>query len=438
MNGHLPGDTAYIATGGPYTNYSFKDITGILIRPQDTTKRPVFTKQSTLCRIVGCDIGWLNYVSAGNATAIDATCGRIDSTVIHNMYFEGWSGPVISASGNYPYTYGNDTTYKWLRNRFDSLKFYHCGKGIQGAFGIQAPISNDIMRRDTFRRVVVEATTSTVNEGVFFTGVCYDCLFEYNKYTSTTGRGSSGDDGFYYGAGWGTFRYNYSSGAPCYFIRLFPMMELNDTGTTQVYNNAKLFGTEYGFINLQANLGDTIAGQRRANGAKCYNNTMGNQLNDTLGYWSTMFNLGQIGPNCHYYVVNNFGFNIGNNQQRQAANGQPNNGKPFIAGNLGGWNTIAQDTSNNQYSVYATQAALDSATTLFTNSLGNFPAFYLTATSPGRLLGGGVANPLTSVDFLGNPYRVPPDLGYIQFFQIINKTTIPGLHKGATKRFILR
>lgn len=441
VNGALlnPLDTAFIATQtGVYTSLTIKDAKGIVVLPQ--SGRPTFTTQSTFCRWVGVQISGISFVSAGGSTAVDATCGRIDSSQITNMYFEGWGGPVWNAAGGYPYTYGNDTTYKWLRNRFDSLKFYHCGKPFQAAFGL-SPITTDIMRRDTFRRMVIEATTSTVNEGVCFTGVCYGCLWENNRYTSITGRGASGDDGMLYTAGWWVVRNNYQYGAPCYIMRNFPMMELNDTGTTQFYNNARFGSLQYGMGNMQVNMADTIAGQRRCNGGLFYNNTMGNAINDTFGYWSTMFNMGQIAPNAHYYVSNNFGFNIGNNTQRQAANGQPNNAKPPMAVNLGGWNTIGTDTSNNQYYNYATIAKLDSATTLFSNSLGSFPAFYLSGNSPGRLLLGGLTSPLTSADFLGNTYRVPPDLGYIQ---LINggvpaaPNYIPGLHKGWRKSINVR
>jgi hypothetical protein len=338
-------------------------------------------------------------------------------------------------SPGYPYTYGNDTTYMELRNVRDSMTFYHCGTPFQGAFGVH-PVTTDIHRRDTFTRINIVATTTTSGEGKMYSGVCYGCLGDHNTYTSTTGRPASGDNGLYNGAGWWIISNNYQYGSPARFIRIFPLMEMNDTGTTQVFNNIRLSSTEYGMVSMQVFMNDTIAGQRRNNGAIMFNNTFGNAFNDTLGYWSTMFDMGQVGVNCHYYAINNSGFNIGNNTQRQAANGQPNNGKPPIAVNLGGWNTIGGDTSNNQYWTYATNAVLDSTTTLFSNSLGSFPAFYLTANSTGRLLHGGVTNPLTTTDYLGNPYRVPPDLGYIQFIGNPNTFILGG--RGNKKLFILR
>jgi hypothetical protein len=418
MGTFIPGDTLQIVAG-TYTSYTFKNLNHLRIVPQTT--RPVFTGQNTLCNIKYDTItGGISYISSGGATAIDATCGTIDSSLIQDSYFQGFTGPVINQSGGTPYIYGVDSTYKWYNVVIDSATFFHCGIWVQGSFGTQ-PITNvDIDRQVVLSRIVETGSTSTSFEGIGYSGVCFHCKADSIVSTSTTFRGASGDDGMISGAGWWDLHNIYRSGTPGYMMRVFPMMEYRDQGIFLFYNNVKLNGTEYGMVNLQFYSSDSVANQRTGTGMQAWGNTMGNQFNDTAGYWSTMFNLGDQAPNTHYFVKNNFAFNVG--QNLQMAGKGPNGGKPFIAYNLGGilgWNTLGGDTSNNLYIPYATQAKLDSTTVGFTNSLGNFTYYKTTGTSPTALFHTGITNPLTGTDYFGQPMRVPPDLGYYQFYGVL-------------------
>lgn len=443
MTGHNFGDTAKVATltSGSYTSLTLKDIQGIYVMNQDPSRPATFSTQGTWCRAVSVKlIGRFNFISAGNSTAIDCSCGRLDSCLVDSSYFQGWSSTVFGVAGNITYTPGFDSTYHWMNDTVRNCTTYLCNRLVQGSFGVQ-PISNtDVARGVHIYQNKFIATTSTSFEPIQYTGVCYNCYFDHNVITSTTQRPASGDCGVVAGSGLWHVHDNYMNGGPGYMMRMFPMKEPRDgADSITFYNNGKFNGTEYGMVNLQYYSSDTLAGQRIACGAGLWNNTMGNQFNDTLGYYSPMFNMGALAPGRHYWIKNNFAFNVGNNPQRQAAGGQPNNGVPQLAYNLGGDASLGTDTSNNNYSKYASITLLDSTTTLITNTLGNFPGFYLSANSP-NLLHAGVTNPLTTKDYSGMTMRVPPDLGYLQFNSAIfaPKTYIPGLRKGVPKRFLLR
>lgn len=443
MTGHQFGDTAKVTTltSGVYASLTLKDLQGIIVVPQDPSRPAIFSTTSTMCRLISVKLlGHFQFISAGNSVAIDNTCGRLDSCLVDSAYFQGWSSSIFNASGNITYVFGTDSTYHWFNDTIRNCITYQCNRLVQGSFGTQ-PISNtDVARGVHIYQNQFIATSSTSFEPIQYTGVCYNCYLDHSVAASITQRGASGDCGVVSGSGLWHIHDNYMSGGPGYLGRIFPMKEPRDgADSITAYNNGKFNGKEYGMFNLQYYSTDTLTGQRIACGAGLWNNTMGNQFNDTLGYWSTMFNLGASAPNCHYYVKNNFAFNVGNNTQSAGANGAPNNNKPQMAYNLGGWNTIGQDTSNNKYWPYATVAILDSITTLITNALGNFPAFYLTTNSP-NLRNAGLTSPLATKDYSGHIYATPPDLGYLQFNSAIfaPKSYISGLKKGVPKHFLLR
>lgn len=431
MTGHNVGDTALIATQtGTYTSLVLQYLNGIIVRPQ--SGRPIFTTGSTMCNLKNMDVGFLSFQAASGTVGIDMSCGTVDSSSFHNLYFQDWASDCFNVNGGgsaLTYIYGVDSTYKQLRNTYDSITEFHCNRLMDGSAGYSGVPKKDVCREITFSRIVDNNTSSTSFQGVGVTGIFFHCTATNIKITDLSGRGASGDVGWISGTGWWHVTDMYKYGGPGYDVRIFPLCEYRDTGSNWLTTSAKFSGTEYGFVNYQFASVDSAAGQYKGTSAYCFNNTMGNQYNDTLGYWSTMFNLGQVAPNCHYYVSNNLGFAIGNNNN--------NNSKPPLIVNLGGWNTIAGDTSNNQYGYSSTALHLDSTTVLFTNSSGSFPAFYLTNLTPGGALNGGITNPLVSVDYIGNPMRTPPDLGYIQFTGTIQQCLcIPSLHKGFRKLLI--
>jgi hypothetical protein len=321
----------------------------------------------------------------------------------------------------------------------DSVKLFKTGQLVQGSFGTTGdPLgAPDVFEELSVSRIVDEATIVTSGEGTGVRGICFHCTGHDVRISSTTQRGASGDVAWFYGYGnWHLWNI-WKSGGPGRLVRMVVMSQRSDPQDNWLYNSAKFNGTEYGMMDYYFLPGDSVAGQFYGTSAYIFNNTMGNQINDTLGYWSPMADNGQVPPGQHFFFKNNFGFNIGNNTQKASANGQPNNGKPQMAVNNGGWSTIGTDTSNNKYWKYATVAQLDSVSVLFSNSLGSFPYYVPTATSP-NLLNAGVTNPLTSTDYIGNPYKVPPDLGYLQF--TINKVNnyIPGLRGGLRKHLITK
>jgi hypothetical protein len=402
MSGFSPGDVLEVATQtGVYTSFTFDNLFEITIIAQ--SGRPVFTTGGQATGNNAVDISGIDWNST-NGTSIDMTGGRNFGLHWHNCKFSNFPGSVITANGNLLYTYHDTTTYKWFHCIFDSITLFQNGFFIQGSFGSPSDNSGsppDVFAHCTFTRFLDDATTATFEPGKEVHGICFGCIAHDWTVTSPSSA-PNGDDALVYG--WGSWTvYNfYKNGGNGYLVRLFPMQEAWDPTETDIYNSGKFNSQEYGAVNLQFDTTGTISTHFFGTDGKIYNISGGN-FADHITYWCPIINNGQVATNRHYVCANCMGFNL------------VLNGKSPIYNNLGGWNTIASDTSHGQYWATSAIAKLDSAYTIITTTLGPAPAYRLTALSPGILLHGGVTNPFTSVDFLGNAMRVPPDLGYIQF-----------------------
>lgn len=430
MSGLNPGDTVFIATQtGTYTSLTLKNLNNIVIRPQ--SGRPTFTTTSTLCGNKGLNLGYLNFIGTASV-GIDFSCGTEYGDSLHNLYFQGWTGADMSAHNNVRYVYGDTTTYMWYKMNIDSVKEFNCAELIQGSFGRTGDPAGapDVFRQLNVSRIIDEATQATAGEGTGVRGICFHCSAHDIRVTSITQRGASGDVGWIYGYGaWHVWNL-YKSGGPGYVVRMnTPMSERSDPWDNWLYNSFKTNSTEYGMVDYQFSAGDTVAGKFYGPNSYIFNNTMVHTLNDTFGFWSPMINNGQVPPNANYFASNNLGCDIGENNN--------NAGKPKLIFNNGGWNTIATDTSNNQYYKFVSQAQLDSVTNLFTNSLGSFQKYMPTALSPSSVLHAGKTSPIATVDYNGATLRVPPDLGYMQFTGNVSGCgCILGLRKGSKKTII--
>lgn len=406
MTGYNPGDTVRIATQtGVYTTLTIQNTVGLTIIP--ASGRPIF-QQAIICKNAGLDLSLLNLVSAGQTVGIDMTCGTEYGDFIHNIHGEGYSATLIDAGGGQVYTYADTNTYKWFRMTWDSLDGFRNGMFLRGSTGTTKAVGTpDVWSHTLMQRINDRATTATVNEGLGISGICFGCVFHDWNITSTTQRFPSGNVGYFNLKGWSTIYNVYKNGGPGYLAMLNPMQENRDPGDSKFYNNGKFNSTEYGMINVTANLGDTVVNQYTANSVYVFNNTYGNGR-EQAGLSSPLALCGQVGPGQHYYVKNNLAFNVG-----VAAGGNT------IAMNNGQWTTMSQDTANNRYYKTATFARIDSTTINFTNSLGSFPFYKLTVNSPYDAFSNGAVNPLTSVDYVGNALRSPrPDVGYLQFIGV--------------------
>ena len=248
---------------------------------------------------------------------------------------------------------------------------------------------------------------ATSNEGVGISGICFHCSASNIQVTSITGRAPSGNVGWINGTGWWHIWNFYKNGGPGYVARIFPLQEYQDLGDNWITEVGKFNSTQYGIVAYQFNAVDTALNQFKGTNGQVWNCTLGN-AKEQLGGSSSLANLGTQAPSTRYLVKNNFGFNIGFTVN--------NNGHPYIANNAGGWTTIAVDTSNNYYTLTATTGKLDSTGVYFTNSQGNFPYYSFNGISPIPVFHQGLTNPLVSADIIAQAFRVPPDLGYLQYY----------------------
>lgn len=402
MSGFYPGDELEIATQtGTYTSLTLTGLNNLLVTAQ--SGRPVFTTEGAFSSNSSVELCYLSFIGISAGTAFNCTGGRINSCYLHNLYFSGVPDQVFDFSGNLSYTYGDTTTYHIYNTVFDSITLNQCGFLIQGSFGTPASAgSPDVCSKVTISHLVDNNTTATFEpgkevHGIFFHSTAFDWIV-----TSPAGA-PNGDVGLLYGWGWWHEWNIYKNGGNGYISRLFPMQEAWDPGYSISYNCLKANTSEYGEFCYQYDTTGSVSGKYFGTDAWIFNNTAIN-LADNIGYWCAVCVNGQIAQNRHYWTSNNLGINLFTG------------GKAKIGLDNGGWTTCATDTSHNQYWNSMTQAKLDSITTLVTNSLGSFPVYKPTPTSP-AILGTGIVNPYSTVDFFGVPYALV--IGYAALPSIV-------------------
>jgi hypothetical protein len=447
MSGYSLGDTALI-TSGTYSYFNWANLDSITIMAQDTTNQPIFSQPSSSSPNRYCLFQYMKFIyGSGSTYAWDISTKQSYHNTYAHLYFYGW-GLVFQAHNNNYYTSGDTTTLLSYKDVFHDIISDSCGQFMQASYGAISSNSwspPDVFDSTTFYNIQDIATSlqgtssgqGTGIRGIFFRMIAHDFFV-----TDRSGRPATGDVGYFYLTGGGAHIWNiYKWGGPGYIFRdNDPMAENAHPFDIWAYNCGKFGGTEYGEIQIQAILADTLVNKYYGPNAYLWNLTMGNQFNDTTNnYFSPLINLGQItvknGVNQHYYCWNIFGFSIGENQQ-QVGDG-PNQGKNQIWVNLGGWNTYGSDTSNGKYYHDATLASLDSTTNIYTNRIGSFKYYKLTSASPNTLLHAGITSYIASptADLNGALPRTPPDLGYLQL--VINTCNChpryPGRSGGAIK-----
>lgn len=420
MSGHAQGDTGYIASGA-YTTLVLQNLDSLVILPLNPLNLPTFSQTSTVNSNRWCEVAflWFTYLSGGNI-AWQMSGGRDYHNNYHNLYFYLWSSTVFSKHNNISYTYGDHTTSISDNDTWHDITIDSCGQFMQGSFWNSS--SNKLAPVDVFTNTTIyniqDIATSlccgngqgTGIRGVFFQLTVHDCYI-----TDRSGRGADGDDAWIYLTGGSFHAYNIIKwGGPGALARNNnPLMEVGFPWDNWVYNSGKFLGTMYGGLTFNAVPSDTVTGSTIGTDDYMWNFTLGDQINDTNGYYSPAILCGQsFGGGKTHHAWNIFGFNIGNNTQKVGFG--PNHGVNQTWYNLGGWSPM--DTSNGFYAKYGTLVNIDSTYVLYTNRTGSYSAFLLTASTPNTILNAGIVGHIVTptADLKGSYPRNPPDLGYLQ------------------------
>ncbi len=404
MVGHSPGDSALITTGS-YTSGTFDHLNGIIILPQ--SGRSYFTGTVEFSGNTGVEFGYVSFTGTSNGMdmrAFSSRGGNDNNCYLHHLAFLNLGTSCILAHGNWLYTQGDSTTLAWYKNKFDSITEIACNELIEGSFG--SPSDNAGRPPDVFDSTIItrflsmntSATSTSGEPGTESRGIQFRCNYNHWAILNNRSLPPHGDVGKVYGHGSGTFSYIYTDGGPGYILRLAPCSEVSNPRPIIFFNNGKFNSSEYGMISPQVSPSDTVTGKFMATDVYIYNNTQGN-ASDQISYWCQIAVVGNTFGK-HIYIRNNLGFNI-------STSGKPNH---IIMNQSPDWNSIATDTSNNQYWPNASVTQVDSLTVLFSNSMGNFYSYAPTSGSP-SIPGFGTINPFSSTDFSGKPYNLV--IGYL-------------------------
>ncbi len=423
MGSYNPCDIIKINTG-TYTSLTLTHVHDLEFTSQDPNNPVTFTRLSTFSdfkRNVLHDFRWVSDLKSGSAWSMSG--GQLARNEYYNLYWRDWPSSVITMHNNVMYDYINDTTAIGLYETYHDYIVDSCGSFMQGSFG--DPNSGGTTAPDVWIGMHLynfqDMGTSLQGgngQGTGIRGICYECYAEDGFITDRSGRGADGDVGYFYGhGGWHLLRIH-KWGGPGYLDRIFMMARRSHPFENWIMGSTKFLGTQYGFHQGQFNGGDTLTGLTYGPDTYAWSNTFGKQFNDTLGYWSSGFMIGQTCPGCHVYIGDNLLFDIGNNIQRVAAGGQPNNAKVQSVSNIGGYQNYSTDTNyHNIYAHDATLLKLDSTSFSYSNRTGTYFYYVPTALSPSTVLGFGVVNPvLPGLIFSdGHGYNSPIDLGAFQF-----------------------
>ena len=407
MTGHNPGDTMTIATGS-YAGYNFSNLRYITILPASGTTSVLFTSEGGFASNIGVVLKYLTFTNTlGAAMNCDATSNRHCKFLY--CRFIDVASVCIHADGTFPWTSGDSTTLAFYDLVMDSITEIRCPALMRVGFGglnQNHPNPSNICDSVTITRFVSLASTGTAEEGteVRFAG-CFRPYFAYWNIFSITQRGPSGDVGcaYFKGGSDGTFHDIYRWGGPGYVLRLYGNTQTAFPRTTVAYNIGQFNSTCYGLVDFRYDATNDIPTVVQSCGFDFWNMTKGNALDQASGYGANLAVIGNIDSTKSHRIRNLLGFNIQKAGNSYLIKDQSNGTYNF------------KDTANTQYYASATLAKLDSTTAYAVNYLGSFPLFAPTSASPGNILHGGATNPYTAVDILGNPMRVPPDLGYVQF-----------------------
>lgn len=408
MTGHSFGDTALVNVTGSYSSGNIQNLNGIVILPSTWASGGsiVFTGGMTFANNKYTELGFTIWTSvSGDCLNMSGSSTYNTHIYLHDFSVLNCTGSYINTTGNKMHAHGDTTGYKVYIIHITRGLIFQSNQLWMGSFADASqnhPNLADASDSAEIDNIQDIATAATSEEGTGIRGIFFRFNVHDIRVTSITQRGPTGDVGWVYIKGGQAWVHEfYKSGGPGYVLRITPETEVGKERPVEAWNIISVNGTEYGVINTQEDSTFSQSGAFHGTSTKTYNITGGNRI-DQIGYWSPDETVGTVLPGSTVSIRNCIGFNLQTNGKTKI--GVDMSSAPYA------WNN---DTANNYYANSATALKLDTTTILFTNSLGNFPTYAPTASSP-SILHTGVTSILSSTDYSGAPYRVPPDLGYLQ------------------------
>ena len=374
MTGLNAGDSLAIMPG-QYTGGAFNNLYGITIT--NNGGAVIFTGEVDLNTLVGCVFSGFQFQNIPSiAIRWDGNSRRCTES---HIFFKNCAGNTNDASDHNTYT-GDTSSLKLYMCTFDSLTLYNSGNVLMGGWG-EAKDLECYMDSIVLSRIKVDSTTTNGNEvrGIIFRIDAHDWRITY-KGSDTI----PGDIGAFFIDGDGSIHDIYKTGGRAYIARIWNV-GLKTPGNMYFYNNIDLNCSQYGMLDTRV---DPVEFTQYTTGSNCYifNNTAGN-LQEHIGYWSSLAVVGTYALPWICQVKNNLGFNLSTN------------GKPPITMNQssGTWIT---DSSNNMY---------------FTSPAGVVDPVTCVPTDSSPVIGKGLTlSPIVKDDIYHNPRIGAYDIGAVQ------------------------
>lgn len=406
MAGHSVGDTCLIPAGA-FTSYNFQNLIGIVILPQGSNTSVYITGEGFFKNNKFIEWGYVTGI--GSATGfMNGDASNNNNCWFHHHRQINQGTTCYHFDGSWPWTVGDTTTLQLYKIRMDSIYEYNCPSLLRSGFGDMTqnhPNPSNVSDSIIITRLLSLATSGTGEEGteVRFAG-CFRANFHDWVIISTTQRGPSGDDGnIYIKGGDGTFYNIYRYGGPGAVIRIYGCTQTAFPRNVIAYNINKQWSTCYSNFDFRFDVNTAFTGVQSC-GWEAYGLTMGNSVDNAGGYGANLAIIGNIDNTKPHKFRNLVGWNI----QKCSGCGS------FLIKDQSGGTYNFSDTANTQYWGTSALAKMDTTTILYSNVLGTFATYAPSALSTGAILHGGVTNPYSNTDYVGNPMRVPPDLGYMQ------------------------